>query len=192
MAFLELLLPAKPRLKRPRAISVQLAPATSGLSRSLADTPTRRSGHVERRSRTDSQADSAGPDQGDSHNEAGTSLADKSFALCQVRPDAGAMHAEVAEVRMLLGSPDARVRALAVRSACPCHGTFELLTNSRTSWHCSPRLIQTRMSGVPPGTLCGRRSNSTSPRRGSCPVSATARRARKAGTAGGPCAATSR
>jgi hypothetical protein len=43
-----------------RAISVQLAPATSGLSRSLADTPTRRSGHVEGRSRTDSQADSAG------------------------------------------------------------------------------------------------------------------------------------
>jgi HEAT repeat protein len=28
---------------------------------------------------------------------------------------------------MLLGSPDARVRALAARSACPCHGTFELL-----------------------------------------------------------------
>jgi hypothetical protein len=24
---------------------------------------------------------------------------------------------------MLLGSPDARVRALAARSACPCHGT---------------------------------------------------------------------
>jgi hypothetical protein len=44
-----------------RAISVQLAPATSGLSRSLPDTPTRRSGHVEPRSRTDSQADSAGP-----------------------------------------------------------------------------------------------------------------------------------
>jgi hypothetical protein len=43
-----------------RAISVQLAPATSGRSRSLADTPTRRSGHVEGRSRTDSQADSAG------------------------------------------------------------------------------------------------------------------------------------
>jgi len=41
-----------------RAISVQLAPATSGPSRSLADTPTRRSGHAERRSRTDSQADS--------------------------------------------------------------------------------------------------------------------------------------
>jgi HEAT repeat protein len=37
------------------------------------------------------------------------------------------MHADVAEVRMLLGSPDARVRALAARSACPCHGTFELL-----------------------------------------------------------------
>jgi hypothetical protein len=42
-----------------RAISVQLAPATSGLSRSLADTPTRRSGQVEGRSRTDSQVDSA-------------------------------------------------------------------------------------------------------------------------------------
>ena len=42
-----------------RAISVQLAPATSGLSRSLADTPTRRSGHVKGRSRTDSQADHA-------------------------------------------------------------------------------------------------------------------------------------
>ena len=37
------------------------------------------------------------------------------------------MHANVAEVRVLLGSPDARVRALAARSACPCHGTFELL-----------------------------------------------------------------
>ena len=37
------------------------------------------------------------------------------------------MHADVTEVRMLLGSPDARVRALAARSACPCHGTFELL-----------------------------------------------------------------
>ena len=37
------------------------------------------------------------------------------------------MHGDVAEVRMLLGSPDARVRALAARSACPCHGTFELL-----------------------------------------------------------------
>jgi hypothetical protein len=45
-----------------RAISVQLAPATSGLSRSLADTPTRRSGYVEGQSRTDSQADSAGLD----------------------------------------------------------------------------------------------------------------------------------
>jgi hypothetical protein len=43
-----------------RAISVQLAPATSGLSRSLADTPARRSGHVKGRSRTDSQADSTG------------------------------------------------------------------------------------------------------------------------------------
>jgi len=37
------------------------------------------------------------------------------------------MHADVARVRMLLGSPDSRVRALAARSACPCHGTFELL-----------------------------------------------------------------
>ncbi|HTZ26299.1 MAG TPA: hypothetical protein VMC83_20050 [Streptosporangiaceae bacterium] len=33
----------------------------------------------------------------------------------------------MAEVRMLLASPDPRVRALAARSACPCHGTFELL-----------------------------------------------------------------
>jgi hypothetical protein len=41
-----------------RAINVQLALATSGRSRSLTDTPTRRSGHVEGRSRTDSQADS--------------------------------------------------------------------------------------------------------------------------------------
>jgi len=37
------------------------------------------------------------------------------------------MRADVAEVRMLLASPDPRVRALAARSACPCHGTFELL-----------------------------------------------------------------
>lgn len=37
------------------------------------------------------------------------------------------MHADVDEVRMLLGSPDPRVRALAARTACPCHGTFELL-----------------------------------------------------------------
>jgi HEAT repeat protein len=37
------------------------------------------------------------------------------------------VHADVAQVRMLLGSPDAPVRALAARSACPCHGTFELL-----------------------------------------------------------------
>jgi HEAT repeat protein len=37
------------------------------------------------------------------------------------------MHADVAQVRMLLGSPDPRVRAIAARSACPCHGTFELL-----------------------------------------------------------------
>ena len=51
---------AEPAPCHRRAISVQLAPATSGLSRSLADTPTRRSGHVKRRSRTDSQADSAG------------------------------------------------------------------------------------------------------------------------------------
>jgi hypothetical protein len=42
-------------------------------------------------------------------------------------PDARAMQADAAQVRMLLGSPDARVRALAARSACPCHGTFELL-----------------------------------------------------------------
>jgi HEAT repeat protein len=37
------------------------------------------------------------------------------------------MHADAAQVRRLLGSPDPRVRALAARSACPCHGTFELL-----------------------------------------------------------------
>ena len=37
------------------------------------------------------------------------------------------MHADVAQVRMLLGSADSRVRALAARSACPCHGRFELL-----------------------------------------------------------------
>jgi hypothetical protein len=37
------------------------------------------------------------------------------------------MHPEVAQIRVLLGSPDPRVRALAARSACPCHGTFELL-----------------------------------------------------------------
>jgi HEAT repeat protein len=41
------------------------------------------------------------------------------------------VHAEVAQVRMLLGSPDPRVRALAARSACPCHGTFELLHELR-------------------------------------------------------------
>jgi hypothetical protein len=41
------------------------------------------------------------------------------------------MRADVAEVRMLLASPDARVRALAARSACPCHGTFELLHELR-------------------------------------------------------------
>jgi hypothetical protein len=45
---------------RTLVIVVQLAPVTSGLSRSLADTPTRRSGHVEGQSRSDSQADSAG------------------------------------------------------------------------------------------------------------------------------------
>jgi len=43
-----------------RAISVPLAPVTSGLSRSLADTPPRRSGHVTGSDGTDSQADSAG------------------------------------------------------------------------------------------------------------------------------------
>jgi HEAT repeat protein len=37
------------------------------------------------------------------------------------------MHPDVAQVRTLFGSPDSRVRALAARSACPCHGTFELL-----------------------------------------------------------------
>jgi hypothetical protein len=37
------------------------------------------------------------------------------------------VQADVGQVRALLGSPDARVRALAARSACPCHGTFELL-----------------------------------------------------------------
>jgi hypothetical protein len=42
-------------------------------------------------------------------------------------PDSGIMQADAAQVRTLLGSPDARVRALAARSACPCHGTFELL-----------------------------------------------------------------
>lgn len=42
-------------------------------------------------------------------------------------PDACVMDADVAQVRGLLGSPDPRVRALAARSACPCHGTFELL-----------------------------------------------------------------
>ena len=57
-----------------RAISVQLAPATSGLSRSLADTPTRRSGHVEGRSRTDSQADSAGSIPGTRSKQQGATL----------------------------------------------------------------------------------------------------------------------
>lgn len=37
------------------------------------------------------------------------------------------MQADVAHVRILLSSPDPRVRALAARSACPCHGTFELM-----------------------------------------------------------------
>jgi hypothetical protein len=54
-------------------------------------------------------------------------VAGKSVALCRAGPDARAMRADVAQVRMLLGSPDARVRAVAARSACPCHGTFELL-----------------------------------------------------------------
>jgi len=43
-----------------RAISVPLTPVTSGLSRSLADTPPRRSGHVTGPDGTASQADSAG------------------------------------------------------------------------------------------------------------------------------------
>ena len=43
-----------------RAISVPLTPVTSGLSRSPADTPPRRSGHVTGPDGTDSQADSAG------------------------------------------------------------------------------------------------------------------------------------
>jgi hypothetical protein len=42
-----------------RAISGPLTPVTSGLSRSLADTPRRRSGHVTGPDGTDSQADSA-------------------------------------------------------------------------------------------------------------------------------------
>ena len=41
-----------------RAISGPLTPVTSGLSRSLADTPPRRSGHVTSPDGTDSQADS--------------------------------------------------------------------------------------------------------------------------------------
>src|SRR5882757_4965585 len=41
-----------------RAISVPLTPVTSGLSRSLADTPPRRSGHVTGPDGTASQADS--------------------------------------------------------------------------------------------------------------------------------------
>jgi len=43
-----------------RAISGPLTPVTSGFSRSLADTPPRRSGHVTGPDGTDSQADSAG------------------------------------------------------------------------------------------------------------------------------------
>jgi hypothetical protein len=43
-----------------RAISGPLTPVTSGLSRSLADTSPRRSGHVTGPDGTDSQADSAG------------------------------------------------------------------------------------------------------------------------------------
>ena len=43
-----------------RAISGPLTPVTSGLSRSVADNPTRRSGHVTGPDGTDSQADSAG------------------------------------------------------------------------------------------------------------------------------------
>ena len=43
-----------------RAISGPLTPVKSGLSRSLADIPLRRSGHVTSPDRTDSQADSAG------------------------------------------------------------------------------------------------------------------------------------
>ena len=43
-----------------RAISGPLTPVMSGLSRSLADTPPRRSGHVTGPDGTDSQADSAG------------------------------------------------------------------------------------------------------------------------------------
>ena len=52
-----------------RAISVQLTPVTSGLSRSLADTRTHGSGYVEGWSRTDSQADSAGPIRSSSQAE---------------------------------------------------------------------------------------------------------------------------
>jgi hypothetical protein len=43
-----------------RAISGPLTPVTSGLSRSLADTPPCRSGHITSPDGTDSQADSAG------------------------------------------------------------------------------------------------------------------------------------
>jgi hypothetical protein len=43
-----------------RAISGPLTPVTKGLSRSLADKPSRRSGHVTGPGGTDSQADSAG------------------------------------------------------------------------------------------------------------------------------------
>jgi len=45
---------------RARAISGPLTPVNSGLSRSLADTPNRRSGYVTGPDGTDSQADSAG------------------------------------------------------------------------------------------------------------------------------------
>lgn len=37
------------------------------------------------------------------------------------------MHPDVEQVRLALASPDPRVRRLAARSACPCHGTFDLL-----------------------------------------------------------------
>jgi hypothetical protein len=37
------------------------------------------------------------------------------------------MFALAAQVRALLSSPDPKVRRLAARSACPCHGSFDLL-----------------------------------------------------------------
>jgi hypothetical protein len=100
------------------------------------------------------------------------------------------MRADVAEVRMLLASPDARVRALAARSACPCHGTFELLHELRdeltllaetdpdkkvrgAGWHTLREAIELNVA-----------------RRRSCPASATARCAGQTGTASGPCAVT--